>query len=37
MTEYEYLMREVTENEFNEFVLPFLLKKISGRNVKVPL
>lgn len=37
MPDYKHLVKEITENEFNEFVLPFLPKKISGRKAKVPL
>jgi transposase len=37
MSDYKHLVKEITESEFNEFVLPFLPKKISGRRAKVPL
>ena len=37
MPDYKHLVKEVTESEFNEFVLPFLPKKTFGRNVKIPL
>jgi transposase len=36
MPKYKQLVKRITEKEFNEFVLPFLPKKISGRNSKVP-
>lgn len=37
MADYKQLVKEITEQEFNDFVLPFLPSKTSGANVKVPL
>ncbi len=36
MPKYKQLVKNIAEKEFNEFVLPFLPKKISGRKSKVP-
>ena len=37
MADYKRLVKEMTEKEFNEFVVPFLPHKTSGTKVKVPL
>jgi hypothetical protein len=37
MTDYKQLVKEITEEEFNDFVLPYLPLKTSGTHVKVPL
>jgi hypothetical protein len=37
MSDYKQLVKEITEKEFAEFVLPFLPLKTSGTKVKVPL
>ena len=37
MADYKQLVQKITEKEFNEYVVPFLPKKTSGTNVKVPL
>lgn len=37
MADYKKLAKELSEQEFNKFVLPFLPLKIAGTNVKVPL
>ena len=37
MADYKKLTKELTEQEFNKFVLPFLPLKTGGTNVKVPL
>ena len=37
MSNYKQLVKEITEQEFNEFVKPFLPLKTSGTHVKVPL
>lgn len=36
MAHYKQLVKEITEEEFNEFVQPFLPTKISGTTAKVP-
>jgi hypothetical protein len=37
MPDYKQLVKEITEEEFNTFVVPFLPSKTSGTKVKVPL
>jgi hypothetical protein len=37
MADYKQLVKEITEQEFDEFVVPFLPLKTSGTKVKVPL
>lgn len=37
MPDYKQLVKEITEKEFDEFVVPFLPRKTSGAKVKVPL
>jgi hypothetical protein len=37
MSEYKKLVKEMTEAEFTEFVVPFLPAKVGGRTVKIPL
>ncbi len=36
MPDYKPLAKKITQSEFNEFVLPFIPKRISGRKEKVP-
>jgi len=37
MPDYKHLVKRITEQEFTEFVFPFLPEKTSGTKVKVPL
>jgi hypothetical protein len=37
MTDYKQLVKEITEEEFKAYVLPFLPFKTCGADVKIPL